>query len=247
MNDILKVYNITKIFKNKRGVRDITFNLKKGEIYGLLGSNGAGKTTILKIITGLIKQDKGTVMIFGNDLNENHEDALYNIGSLIENPSFIEYISVEKNMEIASKYYNTKNKIDDILHLVGLLKFKNEKPENFSLGMKQRLGIALSLVGDPKLIILDEPTNGFDIEGMIDIRNIILNLKQKKDVSFLISSHLAIEIEKICTKVGIMYEGSLINECTMDFIHENYPSVEEYFLNIIREHRESNKKSNMGE
>jgi len=234
MEDMLQVEGVTKIFKNKRGVKDITFNIHKGEVYGLLGPNGAGKTTLMKIITGLIKAKYGRVMISGKDIENYHERSLSEIGSLIETPSFIGYISVEKNIEMVSKYYKTQESVDEILSLVGLLRYKKEKPEKFSLGMKQKLGIALCLIGDPKLIILDEPANGLDIEGIVEVREIILRLKEKKDTSFLISSHLSSEIEKICTRVGIIYEGKLISQCDMDTIHENFPDLEEYFLSIIR-------------
>lgn len=234
MENVLQVEGITKVFKNKRGVKNITFNIQKGEVYGLLGPNGAGKTTLMKIITGLTKAKYGRIMVFGKDIEIHHEESLSKIGSLIETPSFIGYISVEKNIKMVSKYYKTQNSIDDILDLVGLLRYKKEKPERFSLGMKQRLGIAMCLICDPKLIILDEPANGLDIEGIVEVRKIILKLRERKDTSFLISSHLSSEIEKICTKVGIMYEGELISQCEMDIIQENFPNLEEYFLNIIK-------------
>ena len=234
MENILQVEGVTKIFKNKRGVKDITFNIHKGEVYGLLGPNGAGKTTLMKIITGLIKARRGRVMISGQDIEDHHEKSLSQIGCLIETPSFIGYISVEKNIKMASKSYKVQNSIDEILDLVGLLRYKKEKPEKFSLGMKQRLGIALCLLGDPKLIILDEPANGLDIEGIVEVREIILRLREKKDTSFLISSHLSSEIQKICTRVGIMYEGELISQCEMETMHENFPDLEEYFLSIIK-------------
>ncbi len=234
MENVLVAEGVTKMFKNKRGIKDVSFIIKQGEAYGLLGSNGAGKTTLMKIVTGLTKAKYGRVMLFGEDIDLYHESCLSKIGSLIETPSFIGYISVEKNMKMVSKYYNCRESMDDILDLVGLKKYKLEKPEKFSLGMKQRLGIAISLVGDPKLIVLDEPANGLDIEGIVGIRNVILKLRERKSTSFLISSHLSSEIEKICTKVGIMYEGQLISECDMETIHENFPNLEEYFLNEIK-------------
>ena len=234
MENVITLEGVTKIFKNKRGVRDVTFNIEKGEAYGLLGPNGAGKTTLMKIITGLMKKELGRVIIFGEDIDIYQEKSLSKIGSLVETPSFISYVSVEDNLKMVSEYYNSGDSIDSILELVGLKKYKKEKPERFSQGMKQRLGIALSLVGDPKLIILDEPANGLDIEGVVDVRNIILKLRENRSTTFLISSHLSGEIEKTCSKVGIMHEGLLVKESSMDDIHENFPNLEEYFLDTIK-------------
>ena len=237
-NTVLAVNNLTKKYGSGRGAFDISFTLEKGDTFGLLGANGAGKTTIMKVITGLCRPTSGSVEIFGHDIIEQREKALYKIGAIIESPTFYSYVSARKNLEMALEYYpelrSDVGRIDRILEQVGLSRYGKDKPAKYSLGMKQRLGLALSMIGSPELMILDEPSNGLDIEGRVDIRNIILELSKARESTFLISSHLSEEIEKTCTKVGIMKEGELCCIESMDRILSEYPDLETYYLEIIR-------------
>ena len=237
-NTVLKAENITKRYKNGRGAFNVSFALEQGDTFGLLGANGAGKTTVMRMITGLCKPTAGSVEVFGKDILEQREEALSKIGAIIENPSFYPYLSAKRNLEMALDYYpevkSDSGRIDRILRQVGLAGFANDKAIKFSLGMKQRLGLALSMIGNPELLILDEPSNGLDIEGRVDIRNIILDLSQSREATFLISSHLSEEIEKTCTKVGIMKDGVLCCIEGMERILSEYPDLETYYLEIIR-------------
>lgn len=235
---VLSVQGLNKRYRNGRGVFDINFSLEEGEVFGLLGSNGAGKTTVMKMITGLLRPDSGEIGVLGKELFESPESALYEVGALIENPSFYPYLSAQDNLVLAAEYYGKKGLgdrwIEEVLEMVGLLPYRKERSANFSLGMKQRLGIALAMVGKPSLYILDEPSNGLDIEGRVEVRKIIMNIAKQGNSSFLISSHLSEEIEKTCTTVGIMKEGRLCKIEKMETILSQYPSLEQYYLKQIQ-------------
>jgi len=239
MENVLEVKGLTKLYKNGRGIRDISFEVSKGEIFGFLGPNGAGKTTTMKIITGLCRADKGEVKILGFNVFEQYEKAMGKVGCIIETSDSYEYISAYKNLELSSRYYHDieKSRIDEVLKLVGLHKFKNEKVGNFSLGMKQRLGLASAILSNPELVILDEPANGLDIEGMVDIRNIIKELARKEKITFFISSHLIHEMEITCTRVGIINHGELIKGGFVNDLIDSYTSLENYFMSQVRESR----------
>ena len=221
MIPVLKVNELTKIYKNGRGIIDISFEIEKGDIFGLLGPNGSGKTTTMKIITGLSYADKGSVQILGCDSLDGNSKALKEMGCLIESPAIYDYLTARENLKLAANYYSDIKtpRIDDMLQQTGLIKYANEKVKNFSLGMKQRLGLALALVSNPKLVILDEPTNGLDIEGTVDIREIIMK-QAKLGITFLVSSHISHEIELMCNKVGIMKEGKLLKVASMKNVLE---------------------------
>lgn len=240
MMTILEVNNITKRYKNNRGVFDINFSLEQGEIFGLLGSNGTGKTTIMKMITGLLRPDKGSISVFNHDMKsgKSRVDAIDEMGSLIEMPSFYSYMSASENLQLALNYYPNlqcgKSWIDEILDMVGLLPYRRERVKNFSLGMKQRLGIALAMIGNPKLYILDEPSNGLDIEGRVEVRNILKKIATTQKSTILISSHLSEEIEKLCTTVGIMKDGMLYKTEKMNVILSMYPNLETYYLEQVQ-------------
>ena len=244
MSTVIQAENLTKLYSNKRGVQNITFSLQSGEAFGLLGANGAGKTTVMKILTGLVNQSEGTASLFDFDINNNRKSALSSVGAIIEAPVFYGYLSIYKNLKLAASYYpeitDINAEIKDVLSKVNLWDFRKDKAERLSLGMKQRLGLALAMIGKPKLYILDEPTNGLDIEGRVDIRNIIIDLSKNKDTAFLISSHLPEEIEKTCNKVGVIKEGRMIDVQDMSYIFENYPSLEDYYLNKIGSRTELN-------
>lgn len=238
MGNVLEVTNLKKKFRNNRGIESVSFKIDKGDIFGLLGSNGAGKTTTMKIIAGLLQKDSGDVSVFDNSIDEHFEEVTYNIGSLIEMPSFYGYMSAEQNMKVAAKYYLnsgiTLEEIHEKLKLVKLYEYKSDKTKRYSLGMKQRLGLALAMIGNPKLYILDEPSNGLDIEGIIEIRNIILELAKNHEASFLLSSHQAAEIQKTCNKVGVIHNGILKDVSHIDNILQNFPSVEDYYLHCVK-------------
>lgn len=231
MDPILKVNDLTKTYKNGRGIDDISFEIEKGDIFGLLGPNGSGKTTTMKIITGLSYADKGSVQILGKDTLE---ESSKEIGCLIESPAIYDYLTARDNLKLAANYYSEIKgpRIDDILTQTGLIKYANEKVKNYSLGMKQRLGLALALISNPKLVILDEPTNGLDIEGTVEIREIIIK-QAKLGITFLVSSHISHEIELMCNKVGIIKEGKLLNVASMKDAIDKCETLEKYFLEQV--------------
>jgi ABC-type multidrug transport system, ATPase component len=235
----LKINNLTKIYKNGRGIKDVSFQVNEGDIYGLLGPNGSGKTTTMKIITGLIPAYQGEVEIFGKSIEKDGESFLEEVGCLIEAPAVYDYLSARKNLEIAAEYYSKVKapQIEHILEQTGLIKYQYDKVKEFSLGMKQRLGLALALLSNPKLVILDEPANGLDIEGMVDIREIIVREAKANGTTFLISSHLAHELEVICSKVAIMKEGQLFKTATMEEVIKESGTLEKYFLKTVESGR----------
>lgn len=237
MEKTLEVRNLTKIYGNGRGIKDISFDIFKGDIFGFLGPNGAGKTTVMKTITGLSRADKGEVKIFGYDIAEYYEKAMAKVGCLIETAEAYEYMSAYKNLELMARFYKdiNKNRIEEVLQDVGLGQFKNEKVGTFSLGMKQRLGLALAILSEPELVILDEPLNGLDIEGMVDMRNTISHLAREKHTTFFISSHLIHEIELICNRIGIITNGELIREGRVsELLKDKYNSLEDYYISQLR-------------
>jgi len=237
---VLKINNLSKTYRNGRGIKGISFQVQEGDIYGLLGPNGSGKTTTMKIITGLSRADEGDVQIFGNSVENDGEKSLEKVGCLIEAPAIYEYLSAKQNLENAAAYYSDLKapRIEDILKQTGLLQYQNDKVKEFSLGMKQRLGLALALLSNPKLVILDEPANGLDIEGMVAIREIILAQAQAQGITFLISSHLAHELELICNKVAIMKDGYLLKTAAMEEVIEQSGTLENYFLETVRSGKE---------
>jgi ABC-2 type transport system ATP-binding protein len=237
---VLDIQGVSKTYKNHRGVNSITLQVYTGDVYGFFGSNGAGKTTVMKIVTGLIKADQGRVRLFGHDINEHYEDAMKHVGVLIEKAEAFEYMSGYKNLELAARLYPQlpKSRVDEVLELVGLSARKKEKVGHYSLGMKQRLGIACAILSKPKLLILDEPTNGLDIEGMVEMRELIGRLAREEQITFFLSSHMITEMEKICSRIGIIHNGKLIQERSMDELVETTgQSLETYFVQQIMAER----------
>lgn len=240
MQKVLEVKDLTKKFKNGRGVKNISFEVYKGDIFGFLGANGAGKTTVMKLITGLMKKDNGLVRVFGYDLDENFEKVIKKVGCVIETANSYEYMSAYANLELISRYYKDVDagRIYEVLKLVDLYKYKADKVKNFSLGMKQRLGLAAAVLANPELVILDEPTNGLDASGMVDIRNTIINLSMEKGITFFISSHLIHEIELMCNRICIINDGEIISEGSVQaLLKDNCGSLEDYFINEVRQER----------
>lgn len=239
MESVLEVKGLTKLYKNGRGAREITFNINKGDVLGLLGPNGSGKTTTMKVISGLCHPNSGDVDIFGYSVYSEYEKAMEKVGCLIEMPALYEYMTAEENLRMAARLYKdiSQEKTDYILQLVRLSQYKKDKVARFSLGMKQRLGLALALLSEPELVILDEPANGLDIEGMVEIRDIIRQMAEKKGITFLISSHLAGEIEKTCNKVAVIYEAEMLSFNTMEDALKLHPSLEDFFLSKVKDKR----------
>ncbi|MBA5851049.1 ABC transporter ATP-binding protein [Clostridium sp. cel8] len=240
MDKVIEISNLYKIFKNSRGIENINLDIYKGEIFGFLGPNGSGKTTTMKLMTGLIKPDRGDVKILGYSITDNPEKALSNMGCLIENAVAYPYLTAFENLRQFSRYYEDvdSNRICEVLDSLDLLKYKDEKPIKFSLGMKQRLGIAATILSKPKVVILDEPLNGLDVEGMISIRNIIKKMSEEENTTFFISSHLIHDIELTCTRIGILYNGRIINTNTTKNILQNYPSLEDYFVEEVKKNEQ---------
>ncbi|UQZ83535.1 putative ABC transporter ATP-binding protein YbhF [Paenibacillus konkukensis] len=237
---VIEAEGLTKMYPNQRGIRDVGFQVRRGDIYGFLGPNGAGKTTVMKIMVNLCRADRGKVRLFGCDIAADYEKAMRRVGVLIERPEAYNDFSAYRNLEMVLRYYPElrKSRIDEALELVGLGGFKHEKVGRYSLGMKQRLGLASALLSKPELLILDEPTNGLDIEGMVDMRELIVRLAREEQMTFFISSHLIHEMELICNRVGMIYNGKLVREGLMsELVSEQHPTLEHYFVALAREER----------
>lgn len=216
--NILLVDNVSKVINKKCIVKDVSFSIDQGEVLGFLGPNGAGKSTTLRMIVGLSKPTSGNIEICGHSITKDYIKAMSNIGCIIEGPDLYNYMSGWDNLKmLASMNEGISEKvIYDIIELVGLKNRIKDKVNTYSLGMKQRLGLAQALINDPKLLILDEPTNGLDPAGINEFRNIVKNLAKEKNISVLVSSHLMSEIELICDKVSIITHGSIIKNATVN-------------------------------
>lgn len=239
MDKALEVKNLSKTYKNGRGMKDITFTVNRGEVYGILGPNGAGKTTLMKTITGLCRADQGEVKIFGFDINNQFEEAMAQVGCIIESPAAYQYLSARRNLELLAYFYKDlkASRIDEVLTMVGLSTFENDLVGKYSTGMKQRLGLAQALLSSPELLILDEPTNGLDIEGMAEVRNLILQLAREQHLTFFVSSHLAHEMELTCQRVLLINNGHPIIEGTMSEILSSHTSLEDFFIQQVQDDR----------
>uniref|UniRef100_UPI00406C3E25 ABC transporter ATP-binding protein n=1 Tax=Paenibacillus sp. FSL L8-0436 TaxID=2954686 RepID=UPI00406C3E25 len=219
---IVQTHNLSKSYDGIHRVHQISLIVEKGEIYGFLGPNGAGKTTTLKMLLGLIKPREGTIKIFGNDLENSRASILNQTGSLIESPSYYGHLTGLENMRVMQRLRNVPNKnIDEVLKIVRLENQKHKQASQYSLGMKQRLGIAMALLAFPSLLILDEPTNGLDPAGIGEIRELIKSLPGQYGITILLSSHLLSEIEQIASSVGIISEGKLLFQGTMEDLRKN--------------------------
>ena len=210
METVLKTSGIVKKYGNNIILNNINMTINKGDIYGFIGKNGAGKTTFMRVVLSLTTRDQGEVSLFDN---KKIEEVGLRVGSLIESPGLYKNVSGYENLRRFSILYGADiSKINEVLDLVGLGYAKNKAVKNYSLGMKQRMGIAIALLGDPELLLLDEPINGLDPEGIKEIRDVILKLNKEKGITFLISSHLLDELSKVVTRYGIINKGVLIEE-----------------------------------
>lgn len=221
MDMVLQTVGLTKQYGSQYVVDNLNINVERGKIYGLLGKNGAGKTTTIKMITGLLKPTDGEIILFGEKMKTPTKQIFGRIGALVETPAFYENLTARENLKIITdlRGMQTKNAIEEALETVNLEKETKKRVKEFSLGMKQRLGIAMAMMHNPEFIILDEPTNGLDPAGIQQIRLLIKKLSVEKGVTILISSHILSEIEQMADKVGIIDKGVLLEELTMDEIH----------------------------
>ncbi|WP_028612351.1 ATP-binding cassette domain-containing protein [Paenibacillus harenae] len=214
MSIILRTRQLTKRYGAKTVVHDVNMTIGTGDIYGFLGQNGAGKTTTLRMIMGLIRPSAGEIELFGHARHGDKRKTMERIGAIIEYPGFYLNLNAADNLEIHRRLMGMGNKesIDDALATVGLLDAKNQAVKNYSLGMKQRLGIARALLHHPELLLLDEPTNGLDPGGIKEMRQLFLKLARKRGITVLISSHLLSEVEQLANKIGIIHKGQLLEE-----------------------------------
>ncbi|MBL7979872.1 MAG: ATP-binding cassette domain-containing protein [Bacteroidetes Order II. Incertae sedis bacterium] len=218
----IQINSLTHHFENQQKVlNNINIAVPQGSIYGFLGPNGAGKTTSLRLMLGLLQKQKGKIEILGKTFEKNRIEILKQTGSLIEYPSIYGQLTAYQNVLVWQKIYQcSKSRIDEVLHIVGLSETGNKKASNFSLGMKQRLGLAIALLNNPSLLILDEPTNGLDPNGIIEIRELLINLNKEQGITIVISSHLLSEIEKLVTHIGLIHKGNVLFEGTLNELLE---------------------------
>jgi ABC-type multidrug transport system ATPase subunit len=215
MGSIIQVEHLSKSFSDFKAVDDLTFTVEPGEVYGFLGKNGAGKSTTIRMLLTLIKPTSGQIKIFGSSITENRKAILKNIGAIIEKSDVYKYLSAYDNMKIfgqLSAYNPTKKQIEETLTMVGLDHVIHKAAKTFSQGMKQRLGIAIALIHNPQLIILDEPTNGLDPQGITEMRNLIISLSKDHGKTVMVSSHLLYEMEQMATSMIIIHKGKKIVE-----------------------------------
>ncbi|MFC4099363.1 ABC transporter ATP-binding protein [Paenibacillus xanthanilyticus] len=222
MNAIIQTHDLVKAVKGKTIVSNVNLNVRKGEIYGLLGPNGAGKTTIMKMLTGLIIPTSGEIMLFGKKFDETAKEGLKRVGSIIEYPIFYEHLTAMENLQIHCEYvgFYDKRAIHQALDMVQLRSIEDKRVKDFSLGMKQRLGIARAAITRPELIVLDEPTNGLDPIGIKDMRDLVRTLNKEYGITFLLSSHILAEIEQMADRIGVVRQGQLVDEVSLAEIRQ---------------------------
>lgn len=223
MGTVITTDSLTKKYGKKDVVKDLDLRVPGGSIYGFLGPNGAGKSTTMKMILGLIKPSKGKITVLGKEVNEkNRLSVLRNTGSLIESPSYYGHLSGAENLEIICTLKNVPpSEIQRVLKIVRMEKQKDKKVSQYSLGMKQRLGLAAALLGNPKILLLDEPTNGLDPAGIQEMRELICSLPKQYGMTVLVSSHLLSEIDQMATHVGIINQGELIFQDSLSALHKH--------------------------
>lgn len=210
-NDVIRTTSLSYTYsKNLQTLKSINLQVDRGNIYGFLGPNGSGKTTTLRLLLGLLKVQQGTIRIFGEDINKNRSSILRRVGSLIETPSLYGHLNALENLEVYRHIYGTsRSRVTELLRLAGLEDAGRKPVKSFSLGMKQRLSIALALLPDPELLILDEPSNGLDPNGIIELRELIKKLNSEEGMTIIISSHILAEVEKMVSHVGIISNGEI--------------------------------------
>lgn len=230
---ILSIKNVSKYFGKVKVVDNLSFDVKQGEIVGFLGPNGAGKTTTIKMILGLLSIDEGSISINGYDIKKNFEKAMQYIGGIVENPDMYGYMSAVDNLKLYAKIRNVDySKVYKTLELVGLQRSMKQKVCKYSLGMKQRAGLALSLLHSPKVLILDEPTNGLDPVGIKDLRAILKKLAKEENIAVLVSSHILSEMELMCDRVVVINNGKFVKAESLNKNEESEESVVKYEIKV---------------
>lgn len=225
---------LIKTFSGNEVIKGCNLSVPAGCIYGLIGANGAGKTTLFKLLMGLLTPTAGTVQIFGMDVGERRDEIIKCIGSIIEAPAFYDHLSARENLEIHLEYMGTSGDVPATLAMVGLELANNQPVSKFSLGMRQRLGIARALIHKPKLLILDEPINGLDPMGIREMRELFLTLKTEHHMTILVSSHILGEIELTADTVGVLVNGVIAQEVAPSVVKKQYPNgLEDCFFNIM--------------
>ncbi len=222
MEFILETRDLTKVYGQKEAARDVNLHIREGQIYGLIGRNGAGKTTVMRMISGLSRPTRGSYFLFGKTGME-MQKMLRNVGVLIEQPGLYPKLSAYENLKIKciGMGIRPKGYVENLLKTVGLENTDARKGAgSYSLGMRQRLGIALALVGDPKMIVLDEPINGLDPQGIAEVREMLTRLRQEKGITIMVSSHILDELSKVADAYGVIHEGTLLDEFTAEQLHE---------------------------
>ena len=227
--------NLTKTFDKKEVIRACNIHVEKGSIYGFLGANGAGKTTVFKLLSGLLIPTMGKIQILGLDIGKQRNEILSEIGTLIETPVFYEHLSAEENLQIHLSYMGKEGKdCVSALQKVGLNNTGTLPVSKFSLGMRQRLAIARAIVHEPELLILDEPINGLDPMGIREMRELFLQLKNEQGMTILVSSHILSEIEHIADTIGVIVNGTVVEEVSLSAIENQFPNgLEDYFYNSM--------------
>ncbi len=222
MKPVLVVNNLTKMYGQKKVVNNVTFSIFEGQIFGFVGPNGAGKSTTIRMITGLTPITSGSVRIGGYSIEKNFTKAISQVGAVVETPQLYGYLSGLKNLKLFAAFYGkaATKRIDEIVKLVGMENRIRDKVSTYSLGMKQRLGIAQALLNKPKLLILDEPTNGLDPNGIVEMRNILRVLAKKEKITIIISSHNLAELEHTCDVIGLINNGRIIEHKSMEDINK---------------------------
>ncbi|NGZ76250.1 ABC transporter ATP-binding protein [Saccharibacillus alkalitolerans] len=237
---LVEIGNVTKKVRRRTLLKDVSFNVEQGEICGLLGPNGAGKTTLIRVMTGLIRPDSGDVFIGGSSVVRQRENAAAHIGAIVESPIFFPYMTGRDNLEnLALLHPNLpdrkarRKRVNEVLEIVRMDKRADEKVKTYSLGMKQRLGIAQALLGDPELLILDEPANGLDPMGIRELRELILRLKHEFGKTVLVSSHLLDELQKICDRIVVIREGERVFAGSREEMIGRHAGLEEAFVEMM--------------
>ncbi|MGL4109817.1 ABC transporter ATP-binding protein [Clostridium sp. LP20] len=221
---VLEVKGVKKTLGKREIIKGLDLSVNEGEIFGFLGPNGAGKTTTIRMLVGLISPNEGDIIICGNSVQKQKEKALKNVGAVVENPELYKYLSGRENlMQIARIRKVSKEEVQEIIELVGLKDRINDKVRKYSLGMKQRLGLAAALIGNPKLLILDEPTNGLDPSGIIDFREVVKKAARERGMAVFISSHILSEVQNLCDRVAFI-NGGVIK--SIEDIHDNTMDTE---------------------
>ena len=228
---VVELKKVSKVIKGKKIINDLSFTIEEGEVFGFLGPNGAGKTTTIRMMVGLMGITSGDILICGKSVEKEFEEAIRNIGGIVENPELYKFLTGYQNLMQYARMVKgvSKQKIEEVVEFVGLKDRIHDKVKTYSLGMRQRLGLAQSLLHDPKVMILDEPTNGLDPAGIREIRDHLKKLTKEKGMSVIVSSHLLSEMEMMCDRIAIIQNGKLID---IQKVHDTQESKQKYFFEV---------------